>query len=234
MKNVTRLLDRLGRCKDGITVSLAILLVIVGFYQYFEFRSDRKIEASLKILERRESAVFVEARTKLLQTWFEADGNLIEEFAETYIYTDELYKEIDPKIRDDTEYRSAMLQISAYYSNAAACVLDGLCDQPTICSSLHGEIQDYLDINRNYFVYLRRLRQEDSVSLYLHHPEFVEDCGKSIMFSLFSRTDDTFRCRTARKLYRLTGIKISSLCSAMTSDYTKEIIRLAKEDTDLD
>lgn len=217
-----------GKYKDGVTTFLAILFVFVGFYQYFEYRSDKRIETALQLLERREGRVFVEARTKLLQTWFEADGSLADALKRTDFYTEELYKEIDSTIHADKQYRTAMLHISSFYSNASACVLDGLCDQPTICSSLHGEIQDYLDINRNYFVFLRTLRDEDSVSLYLHLPEFVGKCDETIFFSLFSRVDSSNKCRFARSLYRTTGFILKDFCKEMTAPYTQGIIDRAK------
>lgn len=223
-----RFLLALGAFKDGVTTLLALILVVVGFYQYLEFRSDKRIATSLNILERREGKIFVEARTKLIKTWFEVDGSLAEAFRQTDKYSDALYSAIDKEIHSDEEYRTALLHISSFYSNAAACVLDGLCDQPTICSSLHGEIQDYLDINRNYFVFLRRLRKEDSVSLYLHHPEFVDDCDQTLMLSLFARTDGSVSCRFARSLHRTTGLALNGYCEGKTASYTQDIINRAE------
>ena len=218
LPKVNRMIIALGKQKDGITTLLAILLIVVGFFQYLEIRHDRRIETALGMLERRESANFVEARTTLLQPLFNPDGELEEAFKESKTYDENLYRKIDDVIHSNPAYPTALLDISIYYSNASACVLDGICARPTICSSLMGEVQDHLDINHNYFAYLSNLRGEDARSLYLHQREFVNYCAENLFFNLYSRTDNSLLCAIAGRLYKLTGWSLDFACSGEDTD----------------
>lgn len=218
-------LKRLGHYKDGVTVTLALIFFVVGFYQYFEVKAERKISMSLNILERREDPIFVKARTTILQKWFVFNQA---EFLKTSTYTPELLASIEKLIQKDSEYRTALQHISTFYVNAAACVLDNLCDKPTICLSLLGEIQDYLDVNKNYFIYLRRVRGEDSLSFYIGLDVFTNQCISNYGPNIFSRMDQSWSCHASLKLYRITGIELRGYCKGSITGYAKEIINAAK------
>lgn len=218
-------LKRLGQYKDGITVTLALIFFVVGFYQYFEVKAERKISMALNILERREDPIFVEARTTTLQKWFEVNQA---EFLKTSTYTPELLNSIQKFTQKDLKYRTALLHISTFYINAAACVLDGLCDKPTICLSLLGETQDYLNLNKNYFIYLRKSRGEDSLVFYKGLDVFEKQCISNHSLNIFSRMDQSWPCKASLKLYRITGIELGGYCKGSITKYAKEIIEAAK------
>lgn len=225
MKSV---LESLGKHKDGITTLLALVFFIVGAYQYFEIRAESRIEKSLDLLKQREATIFVSARTYVLQKWGE-QKNLLQGFAETEVYTPELIAAVRDEILDDAEYRARLFDLSTYYNNAAACALDGFCDLPTMCASLTGEIQDYLDINSGYFAYFAALREEDARSLFLSLPEFVELCQSKIRLFIAYRHDTSFNCRASVFLYRRFGVSSEGGCEFNATRYDNEISEAAAE-----
>ena len=227
--NKQNFLSRLGNYKDGVTVALALIFFVVGFYQYFENKANQRISMALNILERRENSIFVKARTTTIQKWFEVTGALKKEFVATTTYTPELLNSIAESIGDDLNYRAALLNISTFYSNATACVLDGLCDRPTICLSLAGEVQDYLNLNKYYFVYLRKLRDEDSLAFYAGLDVFENQCNSNISLNIFSRMDQSFKCKASLQLYRITGIDLKGYCTGSETKYATEIIAASKK-----
>lgn len=224
------LLISLGKYKDGIAISITIILVVVGGYKYFDSIVDKKIQNALSLLKRRESSIFVDARTTLLKEWVE-NQSLYNKFSQTDDYTDDLYEDISKAIWKNEPYRKALYTISSYYNNAAACALDGVCDGPTMCASLAGEIQDHLDINRPYFVFARMVRKEDAKSLILSLPEFVDFCieKKNQNVRLFSRHDRSIGCRINLYLERLTGVSIDSFCKPLATDWEKTMIKDAEK-----
>lgn len=227
---VSRVLDRFARHKDGITGLLAASFVVVGAFQYLEYRADLRISAALDMLKRRETSIFVEARAKLISKWLETE-KLHRKFAGTEIYTLDLIEAISTEIFADKEYRESILHISAYYHNAAGCAVDGVCDAPMICSSLGGEIQDYLDVNKGYFAFARSVRYEDAVSLYLSLPEFGNYCDADLGALVFSRHDRSYLCQTGLYAYRISGFTglANAFCRPEETDYGQEIIDAAKQ-----
>ncbi len=206
----------LGNRKDGVLTFIAIVVLLVGGFSYFDSRLDARTRNALEILERREADTFVKARSILVRKWLEEPG-LNAAFSATGTYTSELIEKTTEAIFDDADYRSALFDISTYYSNAVACVLDGQCDVPTMCASLRGEIQDYLEINEGYFTEATVLRREDAVSLYRGMPEFVEFCSDKLFVRVASRHDGSTDCRISRYLERFLGLGWESAC---TFDYT--------------
>lgn len=211
-------LDKLGKNKDGITALIAIILLVVGGYQYFVVAVESRIKYSLNLLERREGDTFVNARTVMIQKWIDNE-NLRSAFAATNTYTPELIGKATEEIFEDSEYRKALYNISTYYTNAAACALDGICDAPTMCASLAGEIQDYLDVNRGYFVYATKIRQEDAVSLTLSMPEFVIFCSSALFVNEASRHDRSWWCRTNLYSQRMIGLHFRKSCAFFATPY---------------
>ena len=218
------LLTTLAKYKDGITVLVALVLLFVGGFQYFEIAMENRIKNSLDLLERREGDTFVEARTVLIRKWIE-HKELQEKFSRTEVYTQELIDEAAKAIFNDTAYRTALFNMSTFYNNAAACSLDGVCDAPTMCASLMGEIQDYLDVNRGYFVFARKIRKEDAISLTLSMPEFVKFCDDELSVRLFARHDRSVECRIDLYLERLIGMHLGGQCSASATQYDLDIER---------
>jgi hypothetical protein len=227
---LSRLLSLLARYKDGITALIAVTLFVLGVFQYLEYRADLRISTSLDMLKRRETSLFVTARAKLIRKWLETEG-LLENFQSTETYTDKLIKAVSNEIFTDEDYRSALLHMSAYYQNAAGCTLDGVCDAATICSSLGGEIQDYLDVNKGYFAYARSVRDEDAVSLYLSLPEFANYCKADLGALMFSRNDQGFLCQTGLYIYRMTGSSwfANANCHQCETKYGQSVIDAAAE-----
>lgn len=222
------LLVRFGAYKDGITSLIAVVLLVVGAYQYFEIRGETRIEKSLQMLKQREQSVFVSARTYVLKKWAELP-ELEKAFAETETYTPDLIKRVTTEIHSDGKYRAHLFDISTYYNNVAACALDGICDLPTLCASLAGEIQDYLDINSGYFAYFAALREEDARALFLSFPEFVERCKSKARLFVAYRHDTSFSCRFNLFLYRRFGFGSNDACRFKATKYDEEITKAAEE-----
>ncbi len=226
---ISRFLKAFGSHKDGIVAFAATIAFILGAFQYLEYRSDLRISAALDILKRREARIFVEARDTLVRKWLETE-ELQSVFASTVIYTDELIEGVSKEIGRDENYRRAVLHISAYYQNVAGCTMDGICDAAMMCSSLAGEIQDHLDINKGYFALARALRDEDAVSLYLGLPEFVNFCVQNAPSFYFSRLDRSRMCQAGLFLNRKTGLSwLAELsCHPQETEYGQSIIDAAK------
>lgn len=220
-----RMLGLFARNKDGITSLIATILFVVGVFQYLEYRADTRISNSLDMLKRREASIFVDARATLIRKWLETEG-LLEDFKATEFYTDELIQKVSNEIFTDVSYRTALLHISAYYQNAAACTLDEVCDPATICSSLAGEVQDFLDVNQGYFAFARSVRQEDAVSLYLSLPEFVDYCIADAGALVFSRHDRRFFCQAGLYTYRIAGFAgpANLACLPRESEFGQRVI----------
>jgi len=225
---LSRVLALFGRHKDGITALIAATLFVLGAFQYLEYRADMRISTALDMLKRRETALFVTARATLIRKWLETEG-LLETFRSTQTYTEDLIKAVSTEIFNDDGYRAALLHISAYYQNAAGCTLDGVCDAATICSSLGGEIQDYLDVNQGYFAFARSVRDEDAVSLYLSLPEFVDYCKADLGALVLSRNDQRLLCQSGLYLYRMTGISwlADANCAPRESGFGQSVIDAA-------
>lgn len=225
---VSWLLGVFAAYKDGITVLIAGTLFVVGGYQYFEVRTETRIEKSLDILKRREQTIFVDARTVALKKWIDTK-TLLSEFAGTETYSQELIEKITEEIGQDQAYRIALYNISTFYNNAAACALDGVCDIATLCASLHGEIQDYMEVNKGYMSYATAVRFEDAKSLTLSLPEFSRECRRDIGLNIFSRHDSGFWCRVNMFTYRRLSIGINSACDPIVSKYDWEVEEQAKK-----
>lgn len=222
MKTMPSFLKVLKLYKDSITVIIAILILVVGGFQYFDIAVENRIKNSLEFLKRREGDTFVDARRVLIQKWIEHKG-LQRKFSKTDVYTQELFDEAAKAIFNDAAYRTAIFNMSTFYTNAAACTLDGICDAPTMCASLMGEIQDYLDINRGYFIFARKIRKEDAISLTLSMPEFVKFCDDDISVRLFARHDRSLTCRIDLYLERLIGVHFGGFCKAKATEYDREL-----------
>ena len=221
-KSIELMIDWLSEIKDAVTTTIAMLVVLVGGYQYFELRSESRIENALEILKRREQAIFVDARTYTVKKFME--GSIFSsELSQNKTYTKEIIEKITKEIQSDELYRNSLLNISTYYNNASACTLDGICDAATMCASLAGEIQDYLSINKGYVSLATFVRQEDAKSLTLSLPEFVEFCDKNIGLNIFSRHDYSTWCSINLFLERRFSIGLNSACIAKASKYDTNI-----------
>ena len=212
----------LGSRKDGIGIATALVLVLVGGFQYFDSVVESRIEKGLDVLSRRETDTFVKARSTLMTKWF-ANEELRKEFSQTRVYTPQLIERATAAIFNDREYQNAVADMSTYYSNAAACTIDGICDAPLMCASLMGEIQDFLDVNRGYIVALKKVRFEDANTIILSMPEFVEFCDEDLFVNVASRHDYSVGCRLGRYLYRLIGANFGLGCEFKSSAYVDEI-----------
>lgn len=204
-----------GRYSKGVTAVLAIAVTTIGGYQYFEAKVDRKITRAIEVLERREKGAFLDARTTIYRKWLENERlfkNVPEDARKANVYTEEILKLAAREIIPDIEYRIAMLNISTYYTNAAACALDGLCDLPMMCASLMGEIQHYLEINSGYFTYAEGIITEDALTLKLSMPEFVAACDEDVWTNLFSRHDRSYWCAINLKSERIIGLHVPKAC----------------------
>ena len=215
-------LDWLGTRKDGIGIGIALILLVVGGFQYFDSVVESRIEKGLDVLKRREGDTFIEARTILISKWVE-NQELREQFTKTSVYTPELIQSATKEIFDDPEYRTALVNMSTYYSNAAACTIDGICDAPLMCASLMGEIQDFLDINRGYIVATKAVRFEDANTIILSMPEFVEFCDQNIFINVASRHDHSLVCRIGRYLDRFVGTSFGLPCEFKSTAYVDKI-----------
>ena len=215
-------LQWLGQKKDGIGIAIALTLLLVGGFQYFDSVVESRIEKGLDVLKRRESDTFVDARTILISKWVE-NQQLREEFARTSVYTPELIRSATAAIFDDPEYRTALINMSTYYSNAAACTMDGICDAPLMCASLMGEIQDFLDVNRGYIVATKSVRFEDANTIILSMPEFVEYCDRNIFINVASRHDYSVACRIGRYFDRLVGTSFGLSCEFKSTAYVDQV-----------
>ena len=228
MARFDRFLTSLGSHKDGIGVIIAVLLLLVGGYQYFDNAVDSRIEKGLDVLKRREARPFVDARTTLMMKWFENE-DLRDRFAQSDTYTRELIAAATKAIFEDEEYRTALANISTYYSNAAACAIDGICDAPVMCASLMGEVQDFLDVNRGYFVSLTVVRREDATTLFLSLPEFVKFCNDRLFINVASRHDFSAGCKLGRYLERFLGASFGFSCGFYSTEYAKQIEKEAEQ-----
>ena len=221
-------LASLGSHKDGIGVVVALLLLLVGGYQYFDNAVDARIEKGLDVLKRREAEPFVEARTTLMMKWFE-NKELHDRFIQSATYTPDLIAAATESIFNDKKYRKALANMSTYYTNAAACTIDGICDAPIMCASLMGEIQDFLDVNRGYFVSLTAKRREDATTMFLSLPEFVKFCDTRLFINVASRHDFSTGCRVGRYLRRFLGTSFGLSCAFNFTDYAKQIDKAAEK-----
>ena len=212
----------LGTNKDAITATLAIVLVVVGGYQYFVSLRDGKIEKALEILERREEATFIDARTTLIHKWIEHD-DLNDDFVRESTYSKELRDKMTTEILADEKYRLAVANMSAYYASVAACALDGICDVPVLCASLMGEVQSYLTVNQGYFTHLRLLIGKDAKSFFLSLPEFVKLCDSDIFMNVASRHDRSTGCRLGVLLRRQVGFSFGFKCEFEFSKYDQTV-----------
>ena len=212
--------------KDAITAIVAVLALLVGTYNYVEYKRDQRIKVALDHLERRESRIFVQSRGAIARKWIDNE-KLISELAETDVYTDELLEKIGREIDLDVEYRKALFNMSTLYTNSAACTLDGLCDAAMMCASLMGEIQDYLDVNFWYFGNATLLRGEDAKALTLGMPEFVEFCDTKLFIRVASRHDRSWNCQFDLGLERLLGFHFGDSCRFASTDYDEKVEKLA-------
>lgn len=211
----------------AITSLLAITITLVSEWQYWELRIEKKISASLDILKRREGSVFVDARTTVIQKWV-MPSKISKTFAESETYDSDLLYAIKEEVKGDADYIRAMLNISLFYHNAASCALDGICDSATLCSSLWAEIQDYQDMHKGYFAHVKSIRDEDVKRFNLTIPEFVAHCQNKISVFVFSRHDQSFKCRVDLRLERRFGYSFGSFCNPQSSVYDKEVDDLSK------
>ena len=217
-----------GDRRDGIGIGIALILLLVGGFQYFDFAVDSRIENGLDVLKRRENATFVEARTTLLMKWLENE-DLLQQFSETEVYTSDLIEKATEAIFKDERYRTALANMANFYHNAAACTLDEICDAPVMCASLMGEIQDFLDVNKGYFIYASSVRYEDANTFILSMPEFVELCDDDLFLNVASRHDSSIGCRTGLYLYRFIGTSFGLSCKFKSTAYADEITREVEE-----
>ena len=208
LKRISNWIVQIGSHKDGITVAIAIVLLLVGGFQYFDSRIDARIEQALQMLQRREAPTFVKARTIMLSKWLNSE-KLCPEFSATDEYSWNLNVKIKDEILEDESYRDSLVDISNFYSNAAACTIHKICDTPLMCASLMGQVQDFLNLNRDYFVHIGMQRQNDSKTLTLHMPEFVEYCSSKLFINVASQGDRTSKCRWGVYLYRLTNMNFN-------------------------
>ena len=190
-----KLIDKLALKKDGITALIALVLLIVGGFQYFDVKLDGRISNSLEILERREKPLFVSARENTIRKWIDikkANPALWSDFVNNKDYTKDIYDAVETEIENDEQYRKDLLSLGLFYQNASAFALDGHCDAVTLCSSLRGEMQDFLDLNKPYLIYAHKVRKEDATSIYLDVPEFVAQCDKGFFLKSLHRLHLTF------------------------------------------
>lgn len=224
-------LTSVAEYKDAVTTWLAIVVAIVGAYQYFDVRSDQRIKAASEILARRESTQFVDARAALVMFVY-SNQKLVKSFSEAgATYTPKLLDDFAEIVRRNEAYQKAVTTISPYYINAAACAMDGICDIPTMCASLWGEIQDYLDVNRAYFAYLMSIRGEDAVSLWLGMANFEQLCRSKLKLFVFSRFDNSLKCRLFVALYRRFDFAFDSACTHVISEYDDQLFYKAAKIT---
>lgn len=228
MQKGRHLIATLGRHKDGITTLLAVLAFLIGGFSYLEFLKDRRIDKALELLKRREAPIFVDARTISIRKWID-NPELRDELANTKVHTPDLIKKVGEAISKDKDYRIALYNLSTLYNHAASCALDHICDALTMCGSLFGEIQEYLDINEAYFVYATKLRQEDAKSLTLNLPEFENFCKQRIKVRYFPRFDRSWKCRIDVNTERLFGFYILGACQNIESEWDQKINRAANE-----
>ena len=212
----------LGSHRDGITAGIALLLIAVGSYQYFKTRSDLRIEKALDVLKRREGKTFVSAKTALANMWM-SDEDLCENFIKSDKYTASMTDRVADLIIADEDYRDAVADLSTYYTNVAACTLDGICDASVMCASLMGEIQDFVEVNVDYFARVTMVRREDAKSLTLSMPEFLGFCERRLRLHVASRHDHSLLCQLGRNLYRHLGTGFGWFCGFEASEYDQQV-----------
>ena len=216
------MLKWLGDRRHGLSILIALVLVLVGGFAYFDGRVDTRIENGLDVLKRREAETFVNARTTLLLMWLKNE-ELAKEFQRTPTYTRRLLDLNAEAILNDDEYQRAFVDMSTYYSNAAACTLRGICDGPLMCGTLWSETQDFLDVTRGYFEHWKSVRYEDANTLILSIPEFESYCEEKLHLRVASHHDYTSLCGVRLYVYRLTGLDIGLPCKFETSEYVRRV-----------
>ena len=211
---------RLGKLSAGIGITLTLIFIPVGYYQFLKTQSDNRISAAIKILERRESPNFVKAATDFEQFWHQLRISRAygAQTSETGLLEAALQKQIE-----NQTYRQSMRVLSYYYNTVSSCALGRVCDRQILCSSLTGTIDDYLKKNQLYFAYLWGSDQVYAKGHFLSAPEFVEMCKEHAEIYAFSQHDDTSMCQFSLNLARLTGFKASAWCKAKELPYDEGV-----------
>ena len=93
----------------------------------------------------------------------------------------------------------------------------------------HGEVQDFLDVNRGYVVSLTVVRREDATTLFLSLPEFVTFCNDRLFINVASRHDFSVGCKLGRYLERFVGTSLGFSCGFYSTEYAKQIEKEADQ-----
>ncbi|MDA7425698.1 hypothetical protein [Thalassococcus lentus] len=205
---MARFLTSLGTHKDGITTFLALFAVLVGFFQYFDFRAETRIKYAVEILERREKSELLRAEADFNLYWKQGrDGvDQCNKSRATNNGAERPKNEIKTGGRciSSGDYRVVVSKLSVYYNSISSCALGNICDRIVVCSSMSGTVQRYLRLNKSYFRSVAI--DEEAVAarkLVLSLPEFVELC-------LGQRDFTEAEFREAQKMSAETGKPIHS------------------------
>ena len=227
-RRIVGFLDVLGEKRNGLIVIVGFSTLFAGGLEYHSRNVESSIDKALGVLERREQDNFLRASFTLYQKWWSSDY-ITDKLIRQRTIDKRLKYEMTKAIMKDEEYQSAIAEMAVYYTGAAACTLDDICDTPIMCGSLMGEINSYLRFNKGYFESVALMFGGAAKHLTYRLPEFLEYCKSDIHINLAARLDTSSECRWALWFTRYVGPNMWLSCEFGWSKYDRKIIDEAGE-----